>query len=242
VLRLAAGITANRALALVHHPGGNEPALDQTNLWGDRWPIDQRSIVADMFPNRLYLEIVGHNNQAHMALHPSLPALLKDSLSEFLKAAEFCINYRKEDGGSLGCPATALMFSIADSLGSYHRKRTAFKVKVDGCDVSINRNGFQHYYIFNSGYYDLSLSKATICNLYENYRCLLLHNSALMLDGRALFMGSPGDDPFPLDGRRVHVNVPAFFRVTQNAVQTFISEVDRVVPGSDQERIICLKR
>ena len=68
-------------------------------------------------------ETVERNNQTLMALHGSLTSLLKDSLPEFLKAAELCLSYRKPDGGSLGCPAAGLMFSIADSLGSYHRRR-----------------------------------------------------------------------------------------------------------------------
>ena len=173
-----------------------------------------------------------------MALHDSLTSLLKDSLPEFLKAAEYCINYRKEDGGSLGCPAAALMFSIADSLGSYHRRQSGFLVNVDGQNVSIDGNGFQHYYIFNSCYYGLTLSQATIQKLYKNHRCLLLHNSALAFDGSMLFTDETIHNPFLVHDSRVHVNVPIFFKVTQNAVRVFLERIDKVVPGSNQEQII----
>jgi hypothetical protein len=177
-----------------------------------------------------------------MALHESLPPLLKDALCEFLIATEFCLKYRKPDGGSLGFPAAALMFSIADSLGSYHRQRPEFTVNVDGKKTAISGNNFQHYYIFNSSYYGLNLSKSTIRSLYEKYRCLLLHNTAMPLDGCLLFENVHSDHPFLIEGPLLHVNVSAFFRVTQNAVRTFISQIDEVVPGSDQEQNINRKR
>jgi len=107
--------------------------------------------------------------------------------------------------------------------------------------VSINATR-QHYYIFNSSYYGLTLSKATIGTLYDKYRCPLLNNSALALDGSTLFEGNPSEDPFPIHDRLVHVNVRALFRVSQNAVQTFIGEVDKIVPGSEQEQNLLRKR
>lgn len=177
-----------------------------------------------------------------MALHDSLISLLKDSLPEFLQAAAYCINPREQHGGLLGCPAAALMFSIADSLGSYHRGRLGFTVNVDGKETPINNDGFQHYFIFNSDYYGLALSEATIRRLYNSYRCPLLHNSAMVFDGSALFLGDRDSVPFVLDQQLLHVNLPAFLRVTERAVQTFIDRVDNIVPGSDQERIIHRKR
>jgi hypothetical protein len=176
-----------------------------------------------------------------MALHESLPPFLKDSLGEFLKATELCL-HKKPDGNYLGLPATALMFLIADSLGSYHRQRVGFTVDVDGKDVAISGNNFQHYYIFNSNYYRLNLSKAAIRNLYEKYRCLLLHNTSMPLDGCCLFEGIPSEAPFMIHGSLINVNVPAFFRVTQNAVQAFVNQIENVVPNSEQARIMRLKR
>lgn len=177
-----------------------------------------------------------------MSLHQSTASLLKESLPEFLIAAEYCVNFRKKNRGCLGCPGAALMFSIADSLGSYHRKRSDFAVTVDGRITAIKRADFQHFFIFNSVYYGLALSEMTIRSLYNNYRSLLLHNSALVLDGRVLFMGEPSSDPFLTDGLGLHVNVTAFFRVTKNAVGRFLGQIDKIVPGSDQEQIIRCKQ
>lgn len=134
------------------------------------------------------------------------------------------------------------MFSIADSLGSYHRGRPEFTVNVDGKRTSINNDGFQHYFIFNSDYYDLTLSEATIRKLYNDFRCLLLHNSASAFDGSALVTEEPERDPFVFHEQLLRVNLPAFLRVTRHAVQTFIRRADGIVPGSDQERINAASR
>jgi len=95
-------------------------------------------------------------------------------------------------------------------------------------------------FIFNSEFYGLGLSEATIKKLYDNYRCLLLHNAALA-QNHFLFLGESGGPPFVTDHFGVHVNVEAFLRVTRNAVPAFLKKVDQVVPGSNQERIIGLK-
>jgi hypothetical protein len=74
-----------------------------------------------------------------MALHDSTVSMLKESLPEYLKAAEFCINYRKDktyghdqEGGCLGYPGTSLMFCILDTIGSYYRGRKDIFVDIEG--------------------------------------------------------------------------------------------------------------
>ena len=176
-----------------------------------------------------------------MALHETTTSLLKESLPEFLRVAEYCVGFRKSDGGCLGYPAAAIMFSIADSLGSYHRDRSDFAVPIDGKSTSIKTDGYHHLFILNSGFYNLGLTEATIKKLYENYRCLLLHNSALAVD-HFLFLGEPSAPSFVTDASGVHVNVAGFLRVTGIAVPAFLKKIDQVVPGSEQERIIGFKR
>ncbi|MBX3238256.1 MAG: hypothetical protein KF711_13065 [Nitrospira sp.] len=133
------------------------------------------------------------------------------------------------------------MFSIADSLGSYHRGRPDFTVSIDGRNAPIKTDGYHHLFIFNSSFYGLDLSEAVIKRLYENYRCLLLHNSALATN-HFMFPGKPDDPPFVFDEAGVHVNVAGFFRVTRIAVDAFLEEVDRIVPSSKQAGIIGRKR
>jgi hypothetical protein len=176
-----------------------------------------------------------------MAQHETIASLLKESLPEFLQAAEYCIGFCKDNGGCLGYPGAAIMFSIADSLGSYHQGRRDFTVCVDDKSKFIKTDGYQHLFIFNSEFYGLGLSETTIKKLYNNYRCLLLHNSALA-PYHFLFPGDPQAPPFVPDGSKVHVNVQAFLRVTQKAVSIFLEKVDQIVPGSIQEKTIGRKR
>lgn len=176
-----------------------------------------------------------------MAIHETTTSLLKESLPEFLRVAEYCIGFRKDNGGCLGYPGAAIMFSIADSLGSYHRDQSTFSVLVDRKHTPIKTDGYHHLFIFNSEFYSLGLAETTIQELYKKYRCLLLHNSALAPDN-FLFLGEPSDPPFVTDKMGVHVNVAGFLRVTKIAVPAFLKKIDQVVPGSHQERIIGLKR
>jgi hypothetical protein len=179
-----------------------------------------------------------------MALHSNLTSLLKESLPEVLEAARYCIEYSKDSswgatqkGGCLGYPGTALLLSLADSLGSYHRERKGYSVIIDGKEYEISRDGFQHFFIFNSSFYGLSLSLIEIQDIYKNYRNLLLHNSALAQD-HFLFMGQSNQTPFQLSNGKVHINVIALLRVTQQAVQSFLHKAHDIVPNSNQEKII----
>jgi len=106
--------------------------------------------------------------------------------------------------------------------------------------VSIEKQS-HHFYILNSQYYDLALPGRSISKLRQNYRDLLLHN-AVIADQHVMGIGNPEQEPFLEWRGRIHINVPAFLRVTERAVLKFLSVVDTVVPGSDQERVNALKR
>src|SRR3990172_12864231 len=97
-----------------------------------------------------------------MSVHTSLTSLLKESIPEFLRAAEFCVTHHKKlespeenEHSILGYPAAALLFCIADTIGSYHHGKRNFTVPLDGKQVSIASNGIHHFYIFNTPYYHL---------------------------------------------------------------------------------------
>ena len=134
-------------------------------------------------------------------------------------------------GGSSGA---ALLFTVADTIGSFHRVRKGFKLTVDGKCQRITQSGPQHFRIFNSEFYGLDLTGSTIEALYSKYRNPLIHNASLT-HGHCLFLGEAGDEPFPLDIDRVRVNVAAFLRVSRGAVDKFLTQVDDIVPGSRQE-------
>jgi hypothetical protein len=167
-----------------------------------------------------------------MALHKTTTSLLKESLTEFLDTANYCINFRKKNGGCLGFPGAAIMFSIVDSIGSYHEGKIEFTVPIDGQKKIINGTS-DHFFILNSDFYGLNLEQRTIKKLYDNYRCLLLHNSALAKN-HFLFMGKSNEAPFVVKGDEVHVNVTGFLESTKKAVDKFLTEINEIVPGSKQ--------
>lgn len=176
-----------------------------------------------------------------MAIHPDTASLLKESLPEFVEAARYCVTFTKNfgwgsnPGGCLGYPAAALMFSVADSIGSYSSELC---VVVDGQSIKIDK---KHFRVFNSDYYSLSLPSPVIDKLYANYRNTLIHNAALVKD-HFLFIDNSSAIPFLKHSGKVHVNVSAFLTATQLAVKKFLQQADSVVPGSRAERNINLKK
>jgi hypothetical protein len=183
-----------------------------------------------------------------MAIHPDLKSMLRESLPEYLHVAEHCVAYKKDatwpvaaPGGCLGYPAAVMMFAILDAIGSYHRGDSSLPLSVDGRSVTIRSDGFQHFYILNSDYYDQALPGPTIKSLYDRFRSLLVHNAALAPE--SFLLNFPGHHvPFPISNDRQCVNLPPFLELSRRALKRFLERLDTVVPGSDQARNIALKR
>jgi len=138
-----------------------------------------------------------------MAIHGNKIGLVKESLIEMLHLAEYAVTYRKTDkaiwgdnatGGILGFPATVVLFSIIDCLGSYFANNENFNVVIDGKSCFI-RNASQHIYILNSRYFNLDLSKIDLDNIYGNVRSPVTHNS-LLPEGYILQIGENENLPF----------------------------------------------
>lgn len=185
-----------------------------------------------------------------MALHKDTPSMLRESLQEYLKVAEYCVEFRKDpnewgSGGCYGYPAAVMLFCIVDSIGSFHDGKLDFKVMIDGREKSIRNGGSQYFYVLNSKYYQQSLSGSDIDRLYYNYRSLLMHSGAMAFDH--FLISDPNiHEPFPvryLIGREVRlVNLFCFLEISRNAVSLFLNDIDQIVPGSKQAEDIKKKR
>jgi hypothetical protein len=122
-----------------------------------------------------------------MAIHSQPSTMLKESLKESLEAAKYCSQYQKKDskwgdyntGGCLGYPAAILLFSIIDSIGSYFRKNQDFKILIDSKMTTIDSEGWQHFKILNSKYFNQNLSEKSIKTIYSKSRSNLIHNLVL---------------------------------------------------------------
>jgi len=176
-----------------------------------------------------------------MALHSQKVGLVKESLVEMLYVAEYAVTCRKTDktkwgayatGGILGFPATMILFSIIDCLGSIFANNKNFQVIIDGKKKSI-KNPNQHIYILNSKYFDLDLSQVDLDNIYSNVRSTLTHNS-LLPEGYLLQIGESENLPFNVaineSGRRIYfINVIKLYEFTKRATEKFIDDLDRGV-------------
>jgi hypothetical protein len=154
-----------------------------------------------------------------MALHTSHTSMIKESLPEFLKVAEFCIEFRKDpkEWGSEGCygyPANVLLLAIADAIGSY----------------VVQGNTRNHFEILNHpDYYDLKLDEPSVTKIYEAYRCLGTHNAVLGKDV-ILDIGKDDDQIFYLKKEIAHLNLKPLLNLTKTVVTKFLEVADKLVP------------
>lgn len=174
-----------------------------------------------------------------MAIHDSSHSMIKESLSEYVQIARYCITTEKQNRGVFGYPGALLLFAIADAIGSFFRGNGSFQMMVDGGQKNI-RKASEHYFIFNSEYYGLSLSGKEIQQLVTNFRNPLSHNSLLAPDSMLTVLSNEAS---PFVFRRVIgalkskwevpiVHLIPFLAVTEVAVGKFLPEADRIVPTS----------
>ena len=162
-----------------------------------------------------------------MAIHFSIPSMLQESLIEMILVAKYCVEYKKDQKkwGSPGCygyPAAILLFSIADSIGSF----------VLGGNVE------NHFKILNDPeYYDLGLDDKSIKMIYDNYWNPLHHNTVIP-PGYFLDIGTPDSPVFIIKKRGPFrgpfLNLVPFFIVSVKAVQNFLNKAEKIVPNSKQ--------
>lgn len=162
-----------------------------------------------------------------MAIHSSIPSMLRESLVEMFLVAKDCINFRKDQNiwlsnGCYGYPAAILLFSIADSIGSY----------------VLGGNTRNHFNILNnSDYYNLNLDDRDVEIVYTGYRCLLTHN-AVMAPNAVLDIGQINSPVFNVLNGVPRVNLVPFLEITRNSLIRFFENIEIVVGNSQQLRNI----
>jgi len=147
-----------------------------------------------------------------MAIHPNVPSMLQESLPEMLLVAKHCIEFRKDTNiwpapGCYGYPAALLLLSIADSIGSYVEKGSVenhFKV------------------LNNNDYYGLNLSNRDLRIIFDNYRNLLSHNTA-MATNVGLSIGFISDPVLQSQNNSYLLNLVPFYNASIKAVNALLS-------------------
>ncbi len=167
-----------------------------------------------------------------MAIHYSISGLVQEALLEKIYFSKQAIEYRKDINvwGSYGClgyPALTLLMSIVDTIGSY---------VLDG---SVRH----HFDILNEpSYYNLNLREEDISIIYEEYRCLQTHNSAMGLNCY-MDIGEPQNLPFELVNNRPTILLVPLHNATVRALNYFLQNAETIFLASTQyQRIIDTSR
>ncbi|MFC1767805.1 hypothetical protein ACFLZ2_04585 [Candidatus Margulisiibacteriota bacterium] len=138
-----------------------------------------------------------------------------------LAVAKYCIEYKKEikELGKKGCygyPATILLFSIADSIGSY----------------VIGGKSKKHFQILNhKDYYNLKLNQKDLKIIYDNYRGILTHNAALPTR-HFLDIGHAKSPVFEYRKDIPHINLWPFLKLSEAVVKKFLQQDKEIVMKS----------
>jgi hypothetical protein len=193
-----------------------------------------------------------------MALHDDSASMVSESYPEILEAARHCISYRKDDKEKWKEFATGGCLGLIDSMGSYHRGNNNFKINIDGKQVSINAEGWEHFKILNSKYFNQNLSEEFIKVLYESFRNKLIHNSKLKLNavlipnnesqphlkvsGKAFLIAEQYATPVTPSGntliqlpQKIYiVSLMELLYLCSKAVEQFKNDMSDVIPKSKQ--------
>jgi len=143
------------------------------------------------------------------------------SLKENLIAIKYCLSYDKSsinqtEHGCLGIPATILMCSIIDTIGSYYRGSESI-IQIDDADYKI-KCAEEHFYILNHmAYFNMNLSMETIKDFYSTYRSKLTHNSSLPAHNY-LYFDKNQEQSFHVDNNK---------KITQINLHSLSGRVDR---------------
>lgn len=150
-----------------------------------------------------------------MAIHKNIPSMLQESLPEMLLVAKYCIEFRKNINiwpapGCYGYPSALLLLSIADSIGSYIEKGSVEN----------------HFKVLNNPvYYRLSLGANELKIIYNNYRNLLSHNTA-MATNVGLDIGLSSSPVLESQNGLYLLNLVPFYDVSVRAVNALLNNPD----------------
>lgn len=165
-----------------------------------------------------------------MAIHQKLANQQIEALSENIKVIYFCLHYNKSNEQlqtdftvpCLGYPASILLFSIIDTMGSFFRGSDSV-IQV-GSEFKKIETASDHFIILNHNIlFNLNLSGKTIFDLYGTYRSKLTHNNSLPVNN-FLIADSASDKIFSLNSNEEIevINLIALFKVVESATNIFI--------------------
>jgi hypothetical protein len=157
-----------------------------------------------------------------MAQHHTSESMLRESLPEMVRAAEWCIQTSKpgaEPGSVHGYPGAVLLCAAIASIGSWTTDKRRAKDQFAAALV-------------DERLFDLGIDWDTADLVYDRVRNLLTHN-AVVAQSVMLVRGSPLDPAIVRDGDHLTINLGPLLEHTRNAVEKLVLSPDTYIsPGS----------
>jgi hypothetical protein len=133
-----------------------------------------------------------------MAIHSDVNSLTIEAIEEYLDIARLCITNRKQDGGIYGCPATVLLFSVINAIGT--------------SQLACN----EPFRVLKEKPFSCPLNDRQIKQLEQWYRNLLTHNG--MIAPGACLTPEDGGEPFKFDrGEPIIIRVKPLYNLVRDA-------------------------
>ena len=181
-------------------------------------------------------------NRYNINRHSAPESMVVEALEQNLMAVELALKHKarvvsanSNAYGILGYPSAILMFSIIDTIGSHFRKsKVQPYILLDNTSVRITASGDQHFYILNSEYFDLKLTKDNIKAFYKIGRNTLNHNSLI---GEELTLVASYNTPFlkvnDVSGKgKYEVHLFSFYEACVSAIEKFKLNKDEILANS----------
>jgi hypothetical protein len=157
-----------------------------------------------------------------MAHHQTPESMLRESLSEIVRAAEWCIQTSKPAaprGSVYGYPGAVLLCAAIASIGSW---------------VTAKRGARQQFTaaLADERFFDLGIDPHTADLVYDRVRNLLSHN-AILAEATTLAVGESNDPPIVRKGNRITINLVPLLERTRSAVEKLVISPDTyILPGA----------
>jgi len=155
-----------------------------------------------------------------MALHTSFETMAIEAIDEYLTASENCLTFEKARGGSLGYPATLLLFCVTNALGVYLAGES---VTIGGRSQRITEH--EPFRVLNHDCFGrLALNDKQIKRLEKVYRNALAHNAIIDLGAVLVVRRDNGPLIFIFRPDGILINLPSFHKIVAAAWQRFPKE------------------
>lgn len=152
-----------------------------------------------------------------MTLHKSMASMASEVIGEYIRASQFCLEFRKLDGGCLGYPATLLLLCVTNALGSY---LSGEAVTIEGKSQKITQG--EPFRVLNHQLFGLQLTHKQIKLIEHSYRNRLSHNA--IIERGSFLLPTQAGAPFIFSGKGMLTRVGSLYQLVSEVWARFPKE------------------